>query len=496
MKSWIKVNPKDNLIVALESIDINTEIEVSGEKVVIKQAITKGHKIAISNIKKGQMLTKYGEYLGQASIDIEAGEWIHSHNAKTNLHAKTDYQYLPESIAELDQIADREVKIYRRANGDVAVRNELWVIPTVGCVNGIAQQIINTFTAQFDISAIDGVHVFTHQFGCSQLGDDHKKTKQLLQSMVTHPNAGGVLVLGLGCENNQIDPFREELGEIDETRIQFMVAQKYDNEIQEGVNRLASILETMRHDKRSEGKLSELRFGLECGGSDGLSGITANPLLGAFSDAVIANGGTTVLTEVPEMFGAESLLMNRAVNKEVYSKIVTMINGFKDYYLKHNLPVYENPSPGNKAGGITTLEDKSLGCTQKAGTSQVVDVIEYTHKISKPGLMLLNAPGNDAIATSALGAAGCQLVLFSTGRGTPYGGFVPTMKIATNSDLAARKPHWIDFNAGVLVTEDIEMKNLLNQFLDKVADIASGEQAKNEVNGIRELAVWKNGVTL
>ncbi|WP_041395313.1 UxaA family hydrolase [Photobacterium profundum] len=496
MKAWIKVNKKDNVIVALKRLHSNTNIVISGRKISLKQEVEKGHKIAVSDIKQGQMLIKYGEYFGHATKNIDAGEWVHSHNVKTNLHNKNNYQYTPVSAAVLNRSLDRNVQIYRRANGDVGVRNELWIIPTVGCVNGIAQMIVKAFMAQYDTSIIDGVHIFTHQFGCSQLGDDHIKTKQLLQNMVTHPNAGGVLVLGLGCENNQITPFKQGLKGIDESRIQFMVAQHHNDEIQAGVDHLASILESMSGDKRVEGKLSELRFGLECGGSDGLSGITANPLLGAFSDTVIANEGTTVLTEVPEMFGAESLLMNRAKNKEVFSKIVDMINVFKDYYLQHNLPIYENPSPGNKAGGISTLEDKSLGCTQKAGTSQIIDILEYTQKISKSGLNLLSAPGNDAIATSALAASGCQLVLFSTGRGTPYGGFVPTVKIATNTDLAKRKPHWIDFNAGVLISEDIDMGSLLNLFLDKVATIASGELTKNEVNDIRELAIWKNGVTL
>lgn len=495
MKSWIQINKKDNVAVAIEPM-ANGSLIGEENAIVLKQDIGKGHKIALENILKGQKLVKYGEPFGHATSDIDAGEWIHSHNAKTNLSDAAKYQYEPVTIDPLGEGRDRDVKLYRRKNGDVSIRNEIWLIPTVGCVNGIAHQIAKQFESECDTSAIDGVHVFTHQFGCSQLGDDHETTKQLLQSMVTHPNAGGVLVIGLGCENNQIKPFMEGIPGYDTDRVHFMVAQNSENERTEGVEHLKSLLKVMKNDQREAGKLSELKFGLECGGSDGLSGITANPLLGVFSDNMIVNGGTTVLTEVPEMFGAETILMNRASNKVVFEKIVEMVNGFKQYYLSHDLPIYENPSPGNKAGGITTLEDKSLGCTQKAGSSEVVDVIDYTKKLTKTGLNLLNAPGNDAIATSALGAAGCHMVLFSTGRGTPYGGFVPTVKIATNTELATRKPHWIDFDAGLLVSQDKNMTMLLDSFVDKIASIASGELAKNEENGIRELAIWKNGVTL
>ncbi len=496
MKSWIQIHTNDNVIIALKPISKGTEITVADTTVTLLQDVEKGHKIAIHVVELGGMLTKYGEYFGHATQPIQAGEWIHSHNARTNLNDKIEYQYQPTPVNELIKLDDYDVSLYRRSTGDIAVRNELWIIPTVGCVNGIAQQIANEFLATHDISSIDGVHVFPHQFGCSQLGDDHETTKKLLQSMATHPNAGGVLVIGLGCENNQIEPFKAGLAAHDASRMRFLIAQKAEDEIEEGVTLLEELFAEMQQDQRVPGKLSEVKFGLECGGSDGLSGITANPMLGLFSDFMVSHGGTTVLTEVPEMFGAETILMNRATDEVVFHKLVTMVNDFKEYYLKHGLPVYENPSPGNKAGGITTLEDKSLGCTQKAGSSQVIDVIDYTEKLTKPGLNLLNAPGNDAVATSALAAAGCHMVLFSTGRGTPYGGFVPTMKIATNSELAQRKPRWIDFDAGQLVSTDISMQALLQQFLDKLAAVVSGEPTRNESNNIRELAIWKNGVTL
>ena len=509
MKKWIRIHPKDNVVIALVNLEKGASIELEShdlnkptleKKLVItlQEDITKGHKIALSDMAAGDLLWKYGESFGHATVDIQQGSWIHSHNSKTNLSSKLTYQYQPQTFdsSETFNIAQTEVSLYRRRNGDVGIRNELWVIPTVGCVNGIAQTMVNQFLANNPKLDIDGVYVFPHQFGCSQLGDDHITTRSLLQSIAKHPNAGGVLILGLGCENNQVPTFMQGLGDYDPNRIKCLISQSVDDEILVGRTLLEELYATMRHDKREPGQLSEIHFGLECGGSDGLSGITANPLLGKFSDHVIAQGGTTVLTEVPEMFGAETLLMQRAATQKVFDKIVNMINNFKDYYTQHDLPIYENPSPGNKAGGITTLEDKSLGCTQKSGTSPVVDVLDYTQKITTPGLNLLNAPGNDAIATSALAASGCHMVLFSTGRGTPYGGFVPTMKIATNSELADKKKHWIDFNAGKLVSEDISMEVLLKEFVEVIVAIVNGEKSKNEINQIREIAIWKSGVTL
>ncbi len=449
---YIKIHALDNVAVALADLAEGTEVSVDNQTVTLRQDVARGHKFALTDIAKGANVIKYGLPIGYALADIAAGEHVHAHNTRTNLSDLDQYRYQPDFQDLPAQAADREVQIYRRANGDVGVRNELWILPTVGCVNGIARQIQNRFLKETNnAEGTDGVFLFSHTYGCSQLGDDHINTRTMLQNMVRHPNAGAVLVIGLGCENNQVAAFRETLGDIDPERVHFMICQQQDDEIEAGIEHLHQLYNVMRNDKREPGKLSELKFGLECGGSDGLSGITANPMLGRFSDYVIANGGTTVLTEVPEMFGAEQLLMDHCRDEATFEKLVTMVNDFKQYFIAHDQPIYENPSPGNKAGGITTLEDKSLGCTQKAGSSVVVDVLRYGERLKTPGLNLLSAPGNDAVATSALAGAGCHMVLFSTGRGTPYGGFVPTVKIATNSELAAKKKHWIDFDAGQLI---------------------------------------------
>ena len=496
MQAVIRIHPADNVLVTLRELAAGEQIAHEGVSFTLSNPLHSGHKLALVGLCEGDQIIKYGLPIGHATSAIAAGEHIHHHNLATNLSDLDEYSYQPELIDVSTALPDREIQVYRRHDGQVGIRNELWILPTVGCVNAMARQMQNRFLKEtYGAEDIDGVHLFSHTYGCSQLGDDHINTRTMLQNMVRHPNAGAVLVVGLGCENNQVEAFRETLGEFDPQRVHFMVCQHQDDEVEAGVEHLHQLYEVMRQDKRQPGKLSELKFGLECGGSDGLSGITANPMLGRFSDYVIANGGTTVLTEVPEMFGAEQLLMSHCRDEATFDKLVTMVNDFKQYFIAHDQPIYENPSPGNKAGGITTLEDKSLGCTQKAGSSQVVDVLRYGERLKVHGLNLLSAPGNDAVATSALAGAGCHMVLFSTGRGTPYGGFVPTVKIATNSELAAKKKHWIDFDAGQLL-HGKTMPQLLEEFVDAIVAFANGKPTCNEQNDFRELAIFKSGVTL
>ena len=407
-----------------------------------------------------------------------------------------DYTYDPVD-ASLD-IADRKLtfKGYRRKNGDVGVRNEIWIIPTVGCVNGIANQLAENLRKETGCSGVDAIMAYPHNYGCSQLGDDHENTKKILRDMVLHPNAGAVLVVSLGCENNQPDVFREFLGDYDHGRVKFMVTQKVDDEFEEGMKLLRELYAKASQDVREDVPLSELRVGLKCGGSDGFSGITANPLLGMFSDFLVAQGGTTVLTEVPEMVGAETILMDRCNTPELFDKTVRLINDFKRYFEEHHQTIYENPSPGNKAGGISTLEDKALGCTQKSGFSPVRDVLAYGERVHTPGLNLLSAPGNDLVAATALASAGAQIVLFSTGRGTPFACPVPTLKIATNTPLATKKHGWIDFNAGQLLTDGKTLPELSQALMEDVLATASGRLVCSERNGFHDLAIFKTGVTL
>ena len=492
MKKTIVISPADLVGVALTPLKKGEE----AEGVVLKEDIEKGHKFALKDIKKGEKVIKYGEVIGRATADISQGEHVHTHNMATNLEGTLEYSYSKKDIPVSAPAKKRTVNVYERKNGEVGIRNELWVIPTVGCVNSQARAIVKQFEkAHPDAEGIDGCFTFTHPYGCSQIGEDHERTRMILQRMVKHPNCGGVLVLGLGCENNRMDVFIETLGDFDTERTEFLIAQQAGDEIAEGVKLLEKLYDKARHDKRVPKDMSCLKVGLKCGGSDGLSGITANPLVGRFSDYMASIGGTTVLTEVPEMFGAEQLLMDRAKDEATFDKIVKLVNGFKEYYQKHDQPVYENPSPGNKAGGITTLEDKSLGCTQKSGSGQVCDVLFDGDALTSHGLNLLNGPGNDMVAVTNLAAAGCHLVLFTTGRGTPFGGFVPTVKIATNSDIAARKPNWIDFNAGTIV-EGESFESRLEALADLVAETANGSQTVNEKYDSRDIAIFKTGVTL
>jgi len=491
-KRAFQIHPADNVAVAIEEIKKGeTFLGIS-----LLEDIAAGHKFAIGNIAESENIIKYAYPIGHATRPIHAGEWVHTHNLKTNLGDILDYAYTPQfSDTSASPFKGKTFKGYRRENKRIGIRNEIWIIPTVGCVNGTAMALEKEATKKFGHLIPDGIHAFTHPYGCSQLGEDHLNTQKLLAAMVRHPNAGGVLVLGLGCENNYIDAFKKVLGDVDETRVKFLSTQSVDDEMDAALSLLGQLAAAMAGDVRSDIPVSELVIGLKCGGSDGFSGITGNPLLGALSDGLINAGGTSILTEVPEMFGAETLLMNRCKDTRTFSMAVDLINDFKRYFQRYNQTIYENPSPGNKAGGISTLEEKSLGCTQKGGTSMVTDVLHYAEPVKEKGLNLLTAPGNDICAVTALMASGCHMIFFTTGRGTPLGSAVPTVKVATNSDLAAHKSNWIDFNAGSLV-EGERMEALRDRLMEKALQIAGGEQTLNERNGYREIAIFKDGVTL
>jgi len=459
--NYIIIHPSDNV-----AVDVST-----------------GHKIALADIAEGENIIKYGFPIGHATSDIKKDEHVHSHNLKTNLHEKLEYTYDHKEFP-MAEANGRTIKAYLRADGNIGIRNDIWIVNTVGCVNKVAEAIAKRTGALF----------FPHPYGCSQLGGDHELTQKILRGLILHPNAGGVLVLGLGCENNNLSVFKPVLGVNDQEgkRIRFLNAQDCEDEVEEGVRIVKELQALASQDKRVEVPISKLKVGLKCGGSDGFSGLTANPLIGQFSDYLISEGGSTVLTEVPEMFGAETILMDRCRDKETFNKTVALINDFKDYFTRHGQEIYENPSPGNKAGGITTLEEKSLGCTQKGGRAQVVDVLNYGDVVTENGLNLLNGPGNDMVAVTNLTAAGCHMILFSTGRGTPLGAPVPTIKVATNSGLAEKKKNWIDFNAGPM----IEGKELIQDFVDYIVSVAEGKETCNEKNGYREIAIFKDGVTL
>ena len=498
MRTYIQIHPTDNVAVALADLQPGFCVETNTNRVVLREVIPAGHKIALHDLTAGELVVKYGAPIGHTIAAISAGSWVNEKNIKTNLEGLSEYTYTPGACVrqqEASVTSPLTFQGYRRKNGQVGIRNELWIVPTVGCVNGIVKQLAEQFRQEYPTLGMDAVVAFPHNYGCSQLGDDHENTRKILRDVVLHPNAGAVLVIGLGCENNQIGAFRELLGDYDHERIAFLETQKVTDELEAGMQQLRELYAVASQDKREEIPLSELRVGLKCGGSDGFSGITANPLLGRFSDFLVEQGGTTVLTEVPEMFGAETILMGRCVNREVFDKTVSLINNFKNYFIRNGQVIYENPSPGNKAGGISTLEEKSLGCTQKSGSSAVMDVMEYGDRICTSGLNLLSAPGNDLVASTALAASGCHLVLFTTGRGTPFGTFVPTLKVSTNSLLYQHKQRWMDFNAGV-IAEGVSMLDVQAEFFRFVMEICSGKRTKNEENNYREISIFKTGVIL
>lgn len=489
MNKLIRINPNDNVAVATENIEKGyCECGVTAI-----DDIPFGHKILLQSVKKGENIIKYGCPIGHATVDIKAGSFVHEHNIKTNLSDKLTYKFCGNNEYK-PQKSNVTIKAYKRSNGKIGVRNEIWIIPTVGCVNKTAQAL-EKIGNSMNYDSCDGVVAFTHPFGCSQMGDDLVNTQKILSALVKHPNAGGVLVLSLGCENNNLSVFKSFLGDVDESRVKFLCVQDVEDELESGTELLHEIYSVIKNDKREDAPIDKLTVGWKCGGSDAFSGITANALCGRANDKLTSLGASTVLTEVPEMFGAEHLLMARAENEAVFNKTVSMINSFKDYFSSHNQVCYENPSPGNHAGGITTLEEKSLGCIQKGGRSVITDVLQYGAQAEKKGLNLLWGPGNDIVSTTALTAAGAHIILFTTGRGTSLGAPVPTIKISSNTRLFDKKRNWIDFNAGALI-EGKHFDELTKDLLNLIINTAGGQKTKNEINGYRDISIFKDGVIM
>ena len=493
MQDIVKINEKDNVAVALRPLAKGETLDAAGEKVVLEEDIPQGHKFALRDIRSGEEIIKYGFRIGYAKEDIGKGHWIHVHNLKTALGDILSYTYEPQG-QDVVPTEHAYFEGYRRSDGKAGIRNEIWIIPTVGCVNSIAKAL-EAQAKKFVGGTVEDVIAFPHPYGCSQMGDDQENTRKILADMIHHPNAGGVLVLGLGCENSNIPVLMDYIGEYDEQRVKFLQCQDVEDEQEAAMALLEELAAYAGAFPREKIDASELIIGMKCGGSDGLSGITANPTVGAFSDILISKGGTTILTEVPEMFGAETLLMNRCETPELFDKTVHLINDFKNYFTSHNQTIYENPSPGNKKGGISTLEDKSLGCTQKSGSAPVKGVLAYGEQVKTKGLNLLSAPGNDLVAATALAMSGAQIVLFTTGRGTPFASPVPTVKISSNSKLAGHKENWIDFNAGRMV-EDMTKEELAQKLFEYVLEVASGRKVKAEEAGFHDMAIFKQGVTL
>ena len=494
MQDIVKINQNDNVAVALRPLNKGEVLQAAETAVTLMEDIPQGHKFALREIKSGEEVVKYGFRIGFAKEDIQPGQWVHVHNVKTALGDVLTYDYEPEGHQDVEPTEHTYFEGYRRTDGKAGIRNEIWIIPTVGCVNSIAKAL-ETAAKKFVGGNVEDVIAFQHPYGCSQMGDDQEHTRKVLADMIHHPNAGGVLVLGLGCENSNIPMLMDYIGAYDEQRVKFLQCQDVEDEMEEAMKLIGELAVYAGAFSREKIDASELIIGMKCGGSDGLSGITANPVVGAFSDLLVSKGGTTILTEVPEMFGAETLLMNRCATPELFDKTVDLINNFKNYFTSHNQTIYENPSPGNKKGGISTLEDKSLGCTQKSGSALVKGVLEYGEPVKVKGLNLLSAPGNDLVAATALAVSGAHMVLFTTGRGTPFASPVPTVKISSNSKLAGHKNNWIDFNAGRMV-EDKTKEELAEELLGYVLEVASGRKVKSEEAGFHDMAIFKQGVTL
>ena len=496
----IRVHASDDVAVAIRTVTAGEAIDVGGERLTLQEDVPAGHKIALRAIDADEPVAKYGFTIGVATQAIARGAWVHSHNLRTRLSGVSSFSYAPVAARrEAPPGLMPSFDGYRRRDGRVGTRNEIWILNTVGCVNHAAERIARLTTERFAGSGIDGVYAFSHPYGCSQLGDDLKNTQKVLAGLLRHPNAGGVLVLGLGCENNQMDALLAVAGDVDRERLRFFNTQDVIDELEQGTTAVAELVARVSQDRRVACPASDLILGHKCGGSDGFSGISANPLVGRIAERLTSLGGTVLLTEVPEMFGAEQALMNRAVSEDVFRDTVAMIDDFKEYFIAHDQPIFENPSPGNKAGGLTTLEEKSLGAIQKGGQAPVTRVLRYGElaRAGEGGLSLLESPGNDGVSSTAMVASGATMLLFTTGRGTPLGFPAPTIKVSSNSEIAAKKPHWIDFNAGALLDGSASMDALRDDLFALVLEVASGrKQTNNEIHGYREIAIWKEGVTL
>jgi altronate hydrolase len=490
--SLLRIDPRDDVAVAVRGLMAGDAV---CDRVAARADVPAGHKVALRAVAAGQTVRKYGWPIGRARIDIAPGDHVHVHNVATALSGLDSYVYEPAAPEPLPAEPTRRFQGYRRRGGRVGTRNEIWILSTVGCVARTAQKIAERAARLFE-GRVDGVHALTHPFGCSQLGGDLDATRRMTAALAGHPNAGGVLIIGLGCENNQLAALLESAPHLDPERLRSFTAQATEDELVAGLAAVEQLVRVAERDRREPCPVSDLVVGLKCGGSDGLSGLTANPLVGRIADKVCAAGGAAILTEIPEIFGAERLLMARAESRQVYDDVVAVVNDFKGYFLAHGEPVSENPSPGNIEGGISTLEEKSLGAVQKAGRAPVTEVVRYGGRVQgKPGVALLEAPGNDAVSSTALTAAGATVILFTTGRGTPLGFPAPTLKLATNSGLAQRKPHWIDFDAG-RVAAGQPLDQAADALMDLVLATASGRPTRAEENGEREIALWKRGVTL
>jgi altronate hydrolase len=493
----IRIHPNDTVAVALRVLAAGEDVVTGDERITLREEVPAGHKLALKHHEPAESVVKYGFPIGCATEPIARGGWVHSHNLKTRLEGLVEYRYSASAPRAAAAPGDMPTFMgYRRRSGRVGTRNEIWVLNTVGCVNHAAERIAR-LTADRFAGQVDGIHAFAHPYGCSQLDDDLENTQRTLAGLLRHPNAGGVLVLGLGCESNQTDALLSLAGDVDRERLRFFNTQDVIDELEQGTAAVSELVARVAADRRVECPASDLVLGHKCGGSDGFSGISANPLVGRIADRLTTLGGGVLVTEVPEMFGAEQVLMNRAADETVFRDIVAMINDFKEYFLGHGQSIYENPSPGNRAGGLTTLEEKSLGAIQKGGQATITHVLRYGAPAQTGGLSLLEAPGNDGVSSTAMVASGATVLLFTTGRGTPLGFPVPTIKISYNSDIAEKKPHWIDFNAGALLDGTATMDQLTNELFALVLNVASGRTlTNNERHGYREIAIWKKGVTL
>jgi len=497
--SAIHLHPTDNVAIARVQLGAGTELRVAGQRLEVKEAISAGHKIALVAIPQGAVVLRYGQVIGRARQPIERGRHVHTHNlAFEELHF--DYEYPSGETPLPARRASPTFLGYPREDGSVGTRNYIAVVAASNCAAHTAEMIARSFDGESLPANIDGVVAFPHGEGCGHtIGPDTAQLRRTLAGVLAHPNVSAAVILGLGCEVNQIEHY---LGP-NAPRTSRLVGMTLQSSggtrgaVTAARAEIARLMEQCSAEQRKEVPASGIVLGLNCGGSDSFSGITANPALGVCSDMLAELGATAVLAETTEIFGAEHLLVRRARNRQVAEKLLSFVQGYKQYLTRFAGSFDDNPSPGNKEGGLTNIIEKSLGAVAKAGTSPLTDAVDYAEPVHTPGFVFMNTPGYDPVSLTGLAAGGCNLIAFTTGRGSAIGfPSVPVLKIASNSHTYRRMQDNMDINAGTIADGEKSVQQVGGEIFEMLLRVASGERTRAESLGHQEFVPWRIGPVL
>jgi altronate hydrolase/galactarate dehydratase len=502
---FIKLRADDNVVIALRALPAGTELEgVSG---ALLAPVHPGHKIACKLIPAGENVVRYGQIIGQAKADIQPGEHVHSHNLGMEGHSLQDHEFASQNTPLAPIEAGRTFQGYRRADGRTGTRNYIGILTSVNCSGSVAQFVAEAAERNGLLDRfpnVDGVVPIVHGTGCGMSGENegYAALFRTLSGYAQHPNFGGILLIGLGCEVMQVSDLVGGRPIRSDGALRYMTIQQQGGTrrtIEKGLEELEGIAQIANKATRSPAPISDITVGMQCGGSDGYSGITANPALGYASDLLVRHGGTTILSETPEIYGAEHLLTSRAETASVGEKLLERVRWWEDYTARNGGEMDNNPSPGNKRGGLTTILEKSLGAVAKGGTAPLAGVYEFGEQVDRKGFVFMDSPGFDPCSVTGQVASGANLVVFTTGRGS-VSGYKPTpcIKLATNSDMYGRMSEDMDLNCGDIVTDGVSIEEKGEELLELMIRVASGEKTKSEQLGFGgvEFVPWQIGAVM